>query len=194
MSEFGDSAVAGAAIMGRIAPVAFAAVFALSGAVGPIIGQNAGAGLYHRVRSTLRDALVFNAIYVCLVWALLIACADLVIRVFSASDTAASLIIFYTHWLVGAIFFNGSLFVANACFNNLGHPRWATAFNFGKVMLGVIPAVYLGSQWYGAKGVFAGEAIGSVAFGVLAMIAAFMLAKNLERSYKPAVPDRALDN
>jgi putative MATE family efflux protein len=189
MSEFGDSAVAGAAIMGRIAPVAFAAVFALSGAVGPIIGQNAGAGLYHRVRSTLRDALVFNAIYVCLVWALLIACADLVIRVFSASDTAASLILFYTHWLVGAIFFNGSLFVANACFNNLGHPRWATAFNFGKVVLGVIPAVYLGSQWYGAKGVFAGEAIGSVAFGVLAMIAAFMLAKNLERNYRPAVPD-----
>ncbi|MEH6608682.1 MAG: MATE family efflux transporter [Halioglobus sp.] len=194
MSEFGDSAVAGAAIMGRIAPVAFAAVFALSGAVGPIIGQNAGAGLYHRVRSTLRDALVFNAIYVCLVWGLLIACADLVIRVFSASDTAASLIIFYTHWLVGAIFFNGSLFVANACFNNLGHPRWATAFNFGKVVLGVIPAVYLGSQWYGAKGVFAGEAIGSVAFGVLAMIAAFMLAKNLESSYKPAVSDSAPEN
>ena len=194
MSEFGDSAVAGAAIMGRIAPVAFAAIFALSGAVGPIIGQNAGAGLYHRVRSTLRDALVFNAIYVCLVWALLVACADLVIRVFSASDTAASLILFYTHWLVGAIFFNGSLFVANACFNNLGHPRWATAFNFGKVMLGVIPAVYLGSHWYGAKGVFAGEAIGSVAFGVLAMIAAFMLATNLERNYRPAVPDTAPDN
>jgi Na+-driven multidrug efflux pump len=114
--------------------------------------------------------------------------------VFSASDTAANLILFYTHWLVGAIFFNGSLFVANACFNNLGHPRWATAFNFGKVVLGVIPAVYLGSQWYGAKGVFAGEAIGSVAFGVLAMIAAFMLAKNLESNYKPAVPDRAADN
>ena len=116
------------------------------------------------------------------------------IRVFSASDTAASLILFYTHWLVGAIFFNGSLFVANACFNNLGHPRWATAFNFGKVMLGVIPAVYLGSHWYGAKGVFAGEAIGSVAFGVLAMIAAFMLATNLERNYRPAVPDTAPDN
>ncbi|NND69119.1 MAG: MATE family efflux transporter, partial [Halioglobus sp.] len=53
MSQFGDSAVAGAAIMGRITPVAFCAIFALSGAVGPIIGQNAGAGLYDRVRTTL---------------------------------------------------------------------------------------------------------------------------------------------
>ena len=71
MSQFGDSAVAGAAIMGRITPVAFAAVFALSGAVGPIVGQNAGAGLYDRVRSTLRNALVFNVVYVALVWLIL---------------------------------------------------------------------------------------------------------------------------
>ncbi len=60
MSQFGDSAVAGAAIMGRITPVAFAAVFALSSAVGPIIGQNAGAGHYDRVRSTLVNAMFLN--------------------------------------------------------------------------------------------------------------------------------------
>ena len=45
-SPAAGSAVAGAAIMGRITPVAFCAIFALSSAVGPIIGQNAGAGLY----------------------------------------------------------------------------------------------------------------------------------------------------
>ena len=33
------------AIMIRLAPVAFAAVFALTGAVGPIFGQNLGARL-----------------------------------------------------------------------------------------------------------------------------------------------------
>ncbi len=192
MSEFGDSAVAGAAIMGRIAPVAFAAVFALSGAVGPIIGQNAGAGLYHRVRGTLRNALLFNAVYVALVWLILAGCAEQIVRVFSASETAASLIYFYTYFLVGAFFFNGTLFVANACFNNLGRPRWATGFNFGKVLLGVIPAVYFGSQWYGAKGVFAGEAIGVVSFGVLAMMAAFLLANRLETEHqRAAVGDAA---
>jgi putative MATE family efflux protein len=40
ISRFGDDAVAGWAIIGRIIPVAFGTIFALSGAVGPIIGQN----------------------------------------------------------------------------------------------------------------------------------------------------------
>ncbi|GAB3285483.1 MATE family efflux transporter [Parahaliea aestuarii] len=193
MSHFGDGAVAGAAILGRIAPVAFAAVFALSGAVGPIIGQNAGAGLYHRVRSTLRDALVFNAVYVLLVWGLLWLGSDLIVSAFSAEPAAAELILFYCHLLVWAFFFNGSLFVANACFNNLHHPHWATAFNFGKVLLGVIPAVYFGARWYGARGVLAGEALGMVLFGVLGVWAAFALVGRLQRDYTPlAVRPRTL--
>jgi len=185
MSQFGDSAVAGAAIMGRITPVAFAAIFALSGAVGPIVGQNAGAGLYGRVRSTLVNAMVFNVLYVAVVWLLLWLCADAIVRAFSASDQAADLILFYTHFLVGAFVFNGTLFVANASFNNLHHPHWATCFNFGRVVLGTIPAVYLGAQWYGARGVMAGEALGSVVFGLLAMVGVFVLVKRLERQQHP---------
>jgi putative MATE family efflux protein len=188
MSQFGDSAVAGAAIMGRITPVAFAAIFALSGAVGPIVGQNAGAGLYERVRSTLRNAVVFNVLYVGGVWLLLWLCAHAIVRAFSASEQAADLILFYTHFLVGAFLFNGMLFVANASFNNLHHPHWATGFNFARVLLGTIPAVYFGAQWYGARGVMLGEALGSVIFGLLAMIGAFVVVKRLERQHRPMAP------
>jgi len=185
MSQFGDSAVAGAAIMGRITPVAFAVIFALSGAVGPIVGQNAGAGFYERVRSTLRNAVVFNVLYVAGVWLLLWLCAHAIVRAFSASEQAAELILFYTHFLVGAFVFNGMLFVANASFNNLHHPHWATGFNFARMLLGTIPAVYFGAQWYGARGVLLGEALGSVIFGLLAMIGAFVVVKRLERQHRP---------
>jgi len=188
MSQFGDSAVAGAAIMGRITPVAFAVIFALSGAVGPIVGQNAGAGFYERVRSTLRNAVVFNVLYVAGVWLLLWLCAHAIVRAFSASEQAAELILFYTHFLVGAFVFNGMLFVANASFNNLHHPHWATGFNFARVLLGTIPAVYFGAQWYGARGVLLGEALGSVIFGLLAMIGAFVVVRRLERQHRPMAP------
>ena len=188
MSQFGDSAVAGAAIMGRITPVAFAVIFALSGAVGPIVGQNAGAGFYERVRSTLRNAVVFNVLYVAGVWLLLWLCAHAIVRAFSASEQAAELILFYTHFLVGAFVFNGMLFVANASFNNLHHPHWATGFNFARMLLGTIPAVYFGAQWYGARGVMLGEALGSVIFGLLAMIGAFVVVKRLERQHRPMAP------
>ncbi|MEH6580991.1 MAG: MATE family efflux transporter [Halioglobus sp.] len=181
MAQFGDGAVAGAAIMGRISPVAFAAVFALSSAVGPIVGQNAGAGLYHRVRSTIVNAMMFNVVYVLLVWLLLSACADLIVSAFSAGPQAADLIRFYTHWLVWAFLFTGGLFIANASFNNLHRPRLATAFNFARVLLGIIPAVYFGASWYGARGVIAGEATGSVIFGMAGIAALFMLVNKLEK-------------
>ena len=188
MSRFGDSAVAGAAIMGRITPLAFAAVFALSGAIGPILGQNAGAGRFDRVRSTLVNSLVFNVVYVVFVWLLLWAGAELIVRVFSASDEARELILFYCHFLVGAFAFNGLLFVANTSFNNLRHAHWATCFNFGRALLGTIPAVYFGARWFGPRGVMAGEAFGAMLFGLLAVAAAFALVRRLEREQRPTEP------
>lgn len=185
MSRFGDDAVAGAAIMGRITPLAMAAVFALSGAIGPIVGQNAGAGRYDRVRSTLVSAAAFNVVYVTLVWLLLWLCADVIARAFSASGLARELILFYCYFLPGAFMFNGLLFVSNASFNNLGHAHWATAFNFGRALLGTIPAVYLGAGWYGPRGVMAGEAVGAMLFGLLAVVAVFVLVGRLERQHRP---------
>ncbi len=192
MSRFGDSAVAGAAIMGRITPVAFCAIFALSGAVGPIIGQNAGAVRYDRVRDALRNAAMFNAVYCLLVWGVLWLAADFIVAAFSATGEAAELILFYCHFLAGAFAFNGALFVANASFNNLHHPHWATGFNFSRVMLGTLPAVYFGAQWFGARGVMAGEAVGSLVFGIVGIYAAFRLVSRLEEQHVPlAVTERA---
>jgi putative MATE family efflux protein len=185
MSQFGDSAVAGAAIVGRITPVAFCAIFALSGAVGPIVAQNAGAGHYDRVRSTLVSALLFNVAYIAVVWLILWLSADLIVTAFSASEQAADLILFYMHFLVGAFVFNGTLFVSNATFNNLRHPLWATGYNFGRALLGTIPAVYFGAKWYGARGVMAGEAFGALLFGLLATAGAFVLIKRLELRHQP---------
>ncbi len=45
MAKFGDGAVAGWTIAGRLIPIAFVGMFALTGSIGPIIGQNLGAGL-----------------------------------------------------------------------------------------------------------------------------------------------------
>lgn len=185
MSQFGDSAVAGAAIMGRITPVAFAAIFALSGAVGPIIGQNAGAGLYDRVRATLRDALIFNVLYVLIVWAILWLLGDLIVSAFSASEEAALLIRFYTTFIAGTFLFNGALFIANASFNNLRRAHWATFFNFGRSVLGTIPAVYLGAMWFGPRGVLLGEAAGAMVFGLLAVLAALWLVRRLAQEHRP---------
>jgi putative MATE family efflux protein len=184
MSQYGDSAVAGAAIMGRIWPVAFAAVFALSGAIGPIIGQNAGAMHFDRVRRALLDALLCNLVYVLLMWLLLWSIQDLIVAAFSASGDAERLIRFAVTWLVGGYVFSGMLFVANASFNNLHRAHLATVFNFGRALLGTIPCVYLGSLWFGAPGVMAGEVVGAVAFGSLAFAAVLWQVRQLGRRHR----------
>jgi Na+-driven multidrug efflux pump len=56
IARYGDSAVAGFAVIGRIVPLAFGAIFALSGSIGPILGQNFGAERFDRVRRTLSTA------------------------------------------------------------------------------------------------------------------------------------------
>src|SRR6478609_8724734 len=68
MSRFGDEAIAASAIIDRVTPVAFGGLFALAGAIGPVVGQNWGARKFDRMRQTLKDALTFMAVYVVIVW------------------------------------------------------------------------------------------------------------------------------
>ncbi len=48
-------------------PVAFGVLFALSGALGPIVGQNFGAGRIDRVRRAFLDGLIFTGLVTVLV-------------------------------------------------------------------------------------------------------------------------------
>ena len=99
MAVFGPDAVAGQATIDRISPVAFGLVYALSGAVGPILAQNAGAGHLDRVRETLRDSSIFVLATVLLAWAVLALAQDLVVRIFFAHGMMAELVHLFCSWL-----------------------------------------------------------------------------------------------
>lgn len=178
ISEFGDDAVAGWAIVGRLMPLAFAAVFSLSGAVGPILSQNMGAGRLDRVHSTMRDSLIFTLLYSVAMWALLAISWPWIVHAFSAENDSAQLIRFFCLFVAGSFIFNGALFVANAAFNNLGFPIYSTVFNWGRATLGIIPFVWYGRQW-GPEGVLAGWGLGGVIFGIVAVIVCFRAIKTL---------------
>ncbi|MEO1199436.1 MAG: MATE family efflux transporter [Pseudomonadota bacterium] len=183
ISDFGDSAVAGWSIVGRIIPVAFGAIFALSGAVGPIIGQNYGAKRFDRLRAVLRDSMVLTIGYCLSVWALLALSYPVIIWAFDASEDAASLIRFFCLIAAGGFLFNGLLFVANASFNNLGFPILSTVFNWGRATLGTIPFVMVGTALMGAaEGALAGQALGGVLFGTVAVYMGFRVIRRIEQN------------
>lgn len=179
MARFGDDAIAGWAIVGRLIPVAFGVIFALSGAVGPILGQNYGARRYDRLYMAMRDALVFVTLYCLAVWLLLALLAQPIAGLFGATGAARELVIFFCLFAAGSFLFNGALFVANAAFNNLGFATYSTLFNWGRSTLGVIPFVWAGAHFYGAKGVIAGWGLGAIIFGVASVIVAFRVVRGI---------------
>jgi putative MATE family efflux protein len=181
IARFGETAIAGNAVIDRVIPFAFGGLFALSAAIGPILGQNWGAKRYDRMHRSLIDGVIFTLVYVLLVWALLFGLRGTIVQLFGAVGLAADLIIFFC-MISGLLwFFNGLLFVANTSFNNLGFPLLSTAFNWGRATLGTMPFAVLGAQWGGPQGVFIGVTIGSLLFGCSAILVAFWTIKRLER-------------
>ncbi len=180
IAQFGDGPVAGYSVIGRVIPVAFGALFAMSGAIGPIVGQNFGAGKLARVRRSLLDALLLLVVYVGAVSLLLYLGRNQIAALFNAGPEATALIGFFCTFIALSFGFNGALFIANAAFNNLGRPQWSTLANWGRSTLGTIPFAWLGAKVLGAEGVLVGQAVGGVLFGLAAMVAAFRLLRQLQ--------------
>lgn len=178
MARFGPAAIAGQATIDRITPVAFALIYALTGAVGPIVAQNLGAGRADRIRETILNSLGFVLATVALAWLVLAFAQHGLIRAFSAHGVTAEIISTFCSWLVASYAFVGCLFVANATFNNLDRPLLSTLFNWGRTTLGTVPFVAVGIR-HGPIGVLVGQAVGSAIFGLIAMIVAWIVVKRL---------------
>lgn len=178
MSKFGPEAVAGMAVIGRLTPVAFSVIWALAGAIGPIIGQNYGAGNIDRVKRTYIDALKFVALYVLCVTFLLVTFRSPIAAVFGAENLTKSLIFLFCFPVALASFFNGAVFVASASFNTLGRPLYSTILNWAQNTLGIWPFVVVGGMLLGARGVLIGQALGSVVFASIAIWLGWRLIQN----------------
>ena len=172
VAEHGDAAVAGWAVTGRFTALAFAGIFTLSGALGPILGQNLGAGLYPRIRRAYRDALLFSALYVLTAWSLLWLGTDLIAAAFGLHGAGVEVLRAYAQFGAGAFLFTGALFVSNAAFNNLGRPTWSTGFNWSRDVLAIPALGFAIGGAFGASGVVAIQALASLLVGSLAALAA----------------------
>jgi putative MATE family efflux protein len=187
-ASFGDQAVAAGAVIDRVVLVAFGGLFALSGSVGPILSQNFGARQFDRMRQTLSECMRITALYVGIMWLVLILCRHAISDGFQAQGLTDELIVFFC-WISGAAWlFLGALFVANATFNNLGYALNATLFNWGRATLGTVPFVTLGAWLMGPKGIFLGVIVGAMVFGIAALFMAFRVISQAEAKTQSVYP------
>lgn len=167
IATHGTAAVAAWALIGRISPVAFGSIFALSGAVGPVLGQNLGARQWSRVREAFDVSLMTALGFTAVAWIVLALAVDPLIAVFHATGETAEILRTYCIYISPMFAFLGILFVSNAALNALGHPHWPTVLNWGRATFGTVPVVTVGGMLWGPSGVIAANLAGASVFAFL---------------------------
>ena len=183
--HFGVAASAAAGVYDRIMPLAFSLVFALSPAIGPIVGQNLGACAFDRVRMAFVHALTIAGLYGLAVWLLVWIAAPSLATAFGLSGGAAAFFLFLCRFATIAWFSVGLMMVANAIFNTLGRAQVATWFSWGRATLGTIPFVWLGARSGSVETATLGAAAAAALFAIAALWIADRYIRQLGR--QPAV-------
>lgn len=168
ITVFGPEAVAGMAIIGRLSPVVFSVVSALSGSIGAIIGQNYGAGRVDRVSEAYLGAMKFLGVYIAIAMIILVLLRDVLADAFGAQGQTREMLFIFCGPYVLIAFFNGALFISCAAFNSLGHPRISPSLGWAKSTIGLFFFVSIGTHLYGMQGLAYGLLLNAALFAAIA--------------------------
>ena len=113
MAEFGDSAVAGLSVVNRLSVVAFGGIFSLSAAIGGIFGQNYGAQMYERIKSTYWNGIIFCFIYTLVAWLVLALCTEWIIEIFLLGPLGSDVVKSFYYLAAVGFLFSGLIFVSS---------------------------------------------------------------------------------
>lgn len=167
LAGHGEVVVAGFGVATRIEAVAVMLLFALSGSIGPFVGQNWGARHPQRVRDGVRVAYQFS-----LAWGLVAAIVLFFTGTFFAglvddNPSVISTAAFYlavVPWTYGIW---GVLMMSSASFNALGKPLPSTALSFSRMFIIYIPIAVFLNGLLGYQGIFIASAVGNALTGAL---------------------------
>lgn len=168
LATHGEAVIAGFGIASRIEAVSVMLLFALSGSIGPFVGQNWGANEKARVKEGVKVAYRF-----CLIWGL-IALSTLwlfgdelaaLVDNNAAAVKAAALYLAIVPISYGAW---GVLMMSSASFNALGKPLPSTLLAFMRMFVIYVPLALMFNQWFGYAGIFTATAIANCLMGALA--------------------------
>ncbi len=169
-ATYGDAAVAGIGVAGRIEFLFAIPLLALSASIGPITGQNGGAGLHLRVREAFRASFMVSAIWAAGTGITLFFLSGFVAHLFSADPDVQYVIRLHLSIVPLTAMGYGIVITAAAGFNALGRPLPGMIMTFGRsfVLIGV--GVWVGGHYFGILGVIMVLAMANMISGVLALL------------------------
>ena len=166
LAGHGEIVVAGFGVASRIEIAAIITLFALSGSIGPFVGQNWGANRLDRVRGGVNASYVF-----CLGWGLLTGAALFLFRGNIApwindNPEVIAVAVFYLALVPWSHGLWGVLMMVSASFNALGKPIPSTLLSFTRMFVLNVPLALFFNAFWGYPGIFIATAASNCIMGI----------------------------
>jgi len=165
LAQHGEDVVAGFGVASRIEAVAVMLLFALSGSIGPFVGQNWGARHYDRVSEGIRVAYRFCIFWGLFVCVLLYLGASRIVPWIDDNPTVIQVAVSYLSIVPLSYGVWGVLMMSSASFNSLGKPIPSTVMSFTRMFVLYVPLAVLGNHLMGYQGIFLATASANLVMG-----------------------------
>lgn len=168
VAAFGPAAIAGLGIATRVEMFSLVIFYALSGIIGPFVGQNLGAARRDRILLALRLCYVFCLAYGAVLALVVGLVAEPIAALFSETASVIEVTALYL-WIVPVSYgAYGIVMLVNASFNGLGQPLPATAISVTRMVVVYIPLALAGKALFGIPGIFAAFTLSNLCVGAAA--------------------------
>ncbi len=170
VATYGAEAIAGLGIATRIEMFSLIIFYAISGIIGPFVGQNLGASRRDRILLALKQCFVFCLAFGAALAVVVGLLAKPLAGLFSESAEAIGVASLYL-WIVPVSYgAAGIVMLVNACFNGLGRPLPATTISVTRMVIVYVPLALAGKALFGIPGIFAAYAVSNIIVGAGAAV------------------------
>lgn len=187
LARFGGESVAGYGAASRVEAFAIIPMFALSAAIGPLTGQNGGAGRTDRVREAFLKSFMFAFVWSLGVAVVLAVAAPVIATWFTDDEIAQAATRDYLRITPITVWGYGIVMAAAAGFNGLSRPIPGVVLTVTRSLILMAGGAWVGGSLGGVIGAFIGVAIANVLGGVIASAWTLLKAYPATRA-QPAAP------
>ncbi len=168
VASLGQTQVAAWGIASRLETFSLIVVLALTMSLPPWLGRCYGAGRWQEVRRLMNLVARVVIVWQLILGVIMTLLASPLANVLVGNSEVADALMLMVPWMLPSYAFLGICMLVVSAANALGWPLRATLLSFVRLFVCFLPAVWLGAQIDGLRGVAIGAAIGNLLAGIVA--------------------------
>ena len=177
----GDTAISVYAVVSSVMTFVIMPASGISQGIQPILGNNYGAGKYHRVMETLGKASVLSVGITCVIWVGVLVFARQLIFLFGGGEEMVAIGVsgLRINFVITPIL--GFVMLATTFFQSLGKPAPSILITAFRQIIFLIPFIYILPVFLGINGIFWAQPISDAFALVLSLVLTLRERKTLYR-------------